>query len=108
MQLTLFINDCKITNPESLQIDKFLCADTLVILTMGDNVFVSFQKHNRGIVMVNFYSYFITCNESASISDVIGKSNLLGPGRCMHGYGTVTVSESHPLLPEYNDNKTHL
>ena len=23
--------------------------------------------------MVNFYNYFITCNESASINDVIGK-----------------------------------
>ncbi|KAJ9585529.1 hypothetical protein L9F63_002674, partial [Diploptera punctata] len=30
---------------------------------------------NGGIVMVNFYTYFITCNSSATISDVIAHIN---------------------------------
>nr|CAD7412525.1 unnamed protein product [Timema poppensis] len=31
---------------------------------------------NGGIVMVNFYTHFITCNSSATVSDVIGMEML--------------------------------
>lgn len=28
---------------------------------------------NRGLVMVNFYSMFLSCNENASVHDAVGK-----------------------------------
>lgn len=31
------------------------------------------QAKNGGIAMVPFYTYFITCNSTATIKDVIGK-----------------------------------
>lgn len=31
------------------------------------------QARNGGIAMVPFYTYFITCNNTATIKDVIGK-----------------------------------
>lgn len=31
------------------------------------------QADNGGVVMVNFYPMFITCNDSASITDVVGQ-----------------------------------
>lgn len=37
------------------------------------------QANNGGIVMVNFYTYFVTCNHTADLQDVIGESGA-GPG----------------------------
>jgi len=34
-----------------------------------------FQASNGGLVMVNFYPIFISCNETASITNVAGKKN---------------------------------
>lgn len=33
-----------------------------------------FQKEKRGIVMVNFYNDYVTCKQTATISDVAGES----------------------------------
>lgn len=33
-----------------------------------------FQKEKRGIVMVNFYNDYVTCKQTAKISDVAGES----------------------------------
>lgn len=35
-----------------------------------------FQAKNGGVAMVPFYTYFITCNSTATIKDVIGKLTL--------------------------------
>ena len=35
-----------------------------------------FQAAKGGLVMINFFSYFITCSNLSSITDVIGKQNL--------------------------------
>ena len=35
--------------------------------------FLSFQAAKKGLVMINFFSYFITCSNVSSITDVIGE-----------------------------------
>lgn len=37
-----------------------------------------FQRDNRGVIMVNFYSNFITCRDEANVSDVAGKNICVG------------------------------
>lgn len=39
----------------------------------GFLLFLISQAANGGVVMVSFYNVFLTCNETATISDVIGK-----------------------------------
>ena len=34
-----------------------------------------FQRDNGGLVMISFYNLFLTCSETASIQDVVGKFN---------------------------------
>ena len=40
----------------------------------------SFQAAKKGLVMINFFSYFITCSNVSSITDVIGR-----PSRILEG-----------------------
>ena len=35
----------------------------------------SFQKEKKGLVMINFFSYFLTCSNHSTVNDVIGKFN---------------------------------
>jgi hypothetical protein len=39
----------------------------------SDEITPLFQAQNRGIVMVAFYTYFVSCNDTATIRDVVGK-----------------------------------
>lgn len=48
---------------ESTRMCVFLCLMKLPL----------FQAQNRGIVMVAFYTYFVSCNDTATIRDVVGK-----------------------------------
>ena len=32
-----------------------------------------FQAKNKGLVMVNFFSYFLTCSNKSSVNDVVGR-----------------------------------
>jgi hypothetical protein len=40
---------------------------------VSDEIAPLFQAQNRGIVMVAFYTYFVSCNDTATIRDVVGK-----------------------------------
>lgn len=31
------------------------------------------QANNRGLVMVNFYSHFLSCSEFSTVEDAVGK-----------------------------------
>ena len=33
-----------------------------------------FQAERKGLVMVNFFSYFLTCSNHSTLNDVIGES----------------------------------
>ena len=35
------------------------------------------QAEKGGLVMINFFSYFISCSNSSSIADVIGQSSVI-------------------------------
>ena len=40
--------------------------------------FLSFlQAKNKGLVMVNFFSYFLTCSNTSTVHDVVGKYFLV-------------------------------
>lgn len=41
--------------------------------------FVLFQKKNRGVIMVNLHSNFISCRNDANISNVAGEASVLSP-----------------------------
>jgi hypothetical protein len=43
---------------------------------VSDKIAPLFQAQNRGIVMVAFYTYFVSCNDTATIRDVVGKCVL--------------------------------
>jgi hypothetical protein len=34
------------------------------------------QAERKGLVMVNFFSYFLTCSNHSTLNDVIGESSL--------------------------------
>ena len=36
-----------------------------------------FQAKNKGLVMVNFFSYFLTCSNKSSVNDVVGRLCVL-------------------------------
>ena len=42
-------------------------------LTLCPSLFLSLQAEKKGLVMVNFFSYFLTCSNHSTIRDVIGK-----------------------------------
>jgi len=44
-----------------------------VCVFVSDEIAPLFQAQNRGIVMVAFYTYFVSCNDTATIRDVVGK-----------------------------------
>ena len=46
--------------------DRFCNLDPYVFLLF-------FQAKKRGLVMINFFSYFLTCSNSSTINDVVGK-----------------------------------
>ena len=48
----------------------------------------SFQAEKKGLVMVNFFSYFLTCSNHSTIKDVIGKAKKnLGSKNCLKSKG---------------------
>jgi hypothetical protein len=40
-------------------------------------IFLNLQAKKNGLVMVNFFSYFLTCSNKSSINDVVGELNLV-------------------------------
>ena len=52
-----------------------LCSNISLKLTLNDGSFV-FQAEKKGLVMVNFFSYFLTCTNHSTVNDVIGESNF--------------------------------
>jgi hypothetical protein len=47
-----------------------------------------FQAEKKGLVMVNFFSYFLTCTNHSTINDVIGKKKI---GAITFGQMTIDV-----------------
>ena len=37
----------------------------------------SFQAEKNGLVMVNFFSYFLTCSNHSTLNDVISKTRIV-------------------------------
>ena len=54
-----------------------LCFKNMIITAL-------FQAAKRGLVMINFFSYFITCSNASTITDVIGEISFLH--NIQHGY----------------------
>lgn len=44
---------------------------------LGRDSCVVFQKRNRGLIMVNLHNNFISCKDTANISDVAGEASIL-------------------------------
>ena len=47
--------------------------------TNHELIISAFQASKGGLVMINFFSYFITCKNVSTMSDVIGKNIFLCP-----------------------------
>ena len=56
----------------------------LFYYSMKRVVFIIFQAEKKGLVMVNFFSYFLTCSNHSTMNDVIGTYtfNVNGYGIC--------------------------
>ena len=62
-----------------VKLKNFICCACVYLLsyfkkiTFYPSLFLSLQAEKKGLVMVNFFSYFLTCSNHSTIRDVIGK-----------------------------------
>lgn len=62
------------------------------------------QKATGSLVMVNFYSHFVSCSESANLSQVAGRWGVNLPGGCS---GQGLAQGPAPALPTHRPPGPH-
>lgn len=62
--------------------------------------FAVFQKKNRGVIMVNLHSNFISCRNEANISNVAGEASMLSPS-LIRSWGESVVFISYTSVDSF-------
>ena len=76
---TLKTRSFLLSTKKFVKLKNFICCACVYLLsyfkkiTFYPSLFLSLQAEKKGLVMVNFFSYFLTCSNHSTIRDVIGK-----------------------------------